>query len=83
MHLTSEISLGNIAIVVTLIGIAIRFGAKLGSIETTLKTHAETLTMHSSRLDAHETRFMRFVEDLQRMIGRVESMAERRAHPRD
>lgn len=80
MHLTGEITLGNLAIVVTLLGIAIRFGSKLGSFETTLKAHSLTLVQHAEKLEKHEDRFMGFVAQLQMLVGRVELLTERRSH---
>lgn len=72
MHFTGEITLGNLAIIITLIGIAIRFGVRLGSFQTTLAAHATALEGHSLRLDRHETQIIRLISSLQRLIGRSE-----------
>jgi hypothetical protein len=72
MHLTGEVTLGNIAIVVTLLGIAIKFGVQLGGFQTTLREHAKALEAHSIRLDHHETRILDLIAGIQRLIGRSE-----------
>ena len=82
MQITSEISLGTILTIATLIGIAIRFGFRLGHFETTLNNHAKTLVEHATRLGAYEARIVDIVSDLQRLIGRVEASLERRRESR-
>lgn len=77
MHFTGEITLGNIVIVVTLIGIAIRFGIRVGIMETTLKMHADTMVQHSIRLDKYEGRLVEITGNVQRLVGRVEATQDR------
>lgn len=56
MHYTGEITLGNIATVVTLITLAIGVGRRLGSFEATISSHADRLAGVSARLDKYEQR---------------------------
>jgi hypothetical protein len=77
MHFTTEITLGNLAIVVTLIGIAIKIGQRLGALSTTVLQHATVLDRHAVRMDKHEERLTSIAGDLQRMIGRVEATQDR------
>lgn len=72
MHITGEVSLGTILTIVTLIGIAIRFGYRLGHFETTLNSHASRMTNHAERMDRYEARYMEIASQLQRIIGRIE-----------
>lgn len=82
MHITNEVSLGTILTIVTLIGIAVRFGYRIGNFETTLKSHAEILSTHSKRMGDYEGRIIDVIGHLQRVVGRVEAMTERRQQPR-
>lgn len=72
MYLTGEVTLGNIAIVCTLVGIAIGFGIRLGRFERTLFDHSEALRKHGERLDRHEEKILDLIAGLQRLIGRSE-----------
>lgn len=73
MQVTGDISLGNIAIIVTLIGIAIRVGMRLGSVETVAKAQAALIEGHTTRLDRYEERLVSIVADVSRLIGRIEA----------
>lgn len=77
VHFTGELTLGNLAIVVTLIGVAISIGRRIGAAETTLHDHAAALTQHSHRLDLYEGRLVDVIGQVQRVIGRVEVTQER------
>lgn len=77
MHFTAEVTLGNLAIVVTLIGIAIKIGQRLGALDSTVGQHAGVLNQHTARMDKHEERLTSIAGDLQRMIGRVEATQDR------
>lgn len=77
MQLTGDISLGNIAIIVTLIGIAIRVGMRLGSVEAIAKAQAALIEGHTKRLDRYEERLVSIVSDVSRLMGRIEATQER------
>lgn len=77
VHFSTEITLGNLAIVVTLIGIAIRVGWRIGGLEQVVKMHGENLMSHTSRLDLYEGRLVEIVGSVQRLIGRVEATQDR------
>jgi hypothetical protein len=77
LKFTTEITLGNIAIVVTLITIAISIGQKIGTLSTTVVQHAAVLDRHAMRMDKYEERLIVIVGDMQRMIGRVEATQDR------
>lgn len=77
MTFTGDISLGNIAIVITLIGIAIRIGMRLGSVESVAKAQAALIEGHSMRLDRYEERLVSIVADVSRLIGRIEATQQR------
>ena len=66
----TQLWLANAPVVLTLIGIAIAFGRRLGSTETILRLHAD-------RLDRYEDRLVEVVGDVQRMIGRIEATQDR------
>ena len=66
----TQLWLANAPVVLTLVGIAIAFGRRLGSAETILRLHAE-------RLDRHEERLIGLVGDVQRMIGHFLATQER------
>lgn len=70
-HLTGDISAGTILTILTLIGIAIKIGWRLGHIET-------TIVDHTTRLSLYEQRVVGFIGDLQRLVGRVDAFQERR-----
>lgn len=70
MTVTGDISLGSILIIVTLLGIAIRFGIILGSVRITLKTHAIALERHSERMVAYEDVVRDLVASVNRLLGR-------------
>jgi len=71
MHLTGELSLGNILTVATLIGIAIGVGRRFGGFESLMSEHAKTLAVHAERLDRYEARMVDIVEKLGLVIGRA------------
>lgn len=75
--LTGDISLGNLAIIVTLIGIAIRVGVRFGSVQTTLTNQAILIESHAQRLDKYEQRLTDIVGQVQRIVGRIEATQER------
>ncbi len=81
MHFTGEISLGVIlsaaGIILTLITIASRLGAKIGAMQTTAETQGESIDRHTKRLDLYEERLVQVVGEVQRMIGRMESTQDR------
>lgn len=77
VHITGEISLGNVAIMVTLIGIAVRVGMRLGSVETVAKAQAALIESHTTRLDRYEERLVSIVSDVSRLIGRIEATQQR------
>lgn len=77
MHFTTEITLGNLAIVITLISIAIGIGNRLGTLSQTVLQHATVLTQHANRMDKYEERLIGLVGDMQRMMGRVEATQDR------
>ena len=77
MHWTGEITLGNLAIVATLIGMAIGIGIRLGAITQLLADHSQRLMDHSTRLDRYEARLVTIVGDVQRLIGRIELTQDR------
>ena len=72
MHFTGNISLGNVLVVVTLVGTAVQFGMRLGTLETTLRQHADALMDHANRLEQHDSRLLDAVGNIQRMLGRLE-----------
>ena len=72
MHISGDINLGSILTIITLIGIAISMGSKLGRFEETLKHHAETMSDHAARLASQESRMGDLVASVQRLIGRME-----------
>ncbi len=76
-HITADISLGSIAIVVTLIGIAINIGARLGTITQTVAQHANMLAGQSARMDRYEQGLNKNVGDVQRLVGRIEATQDR------
>lgn len=77
MQFTGDISLGNIAIVVTLISIAVRIGLKLGTVQQLVAGHTITLESHAARLDRYERTLVEVGGNLQRMIGRIEATQDR------
>lgn len=78
MSFTGEIMLGNIAIIVTLVGIAIGFGQQLGSFRTTLLVHANSIDKHTLRLDRHDDKILELITGVQRLIG-VQELSDQRA----
>jgi hypothetical protein len=73
MHFTGEITLGNLLTIITLVGIAVRFGFLAGYLQT-------TVSQHTARLDKYETSLLDVVSNVQRMIGRVEGVQDRLDH---
>jgi hypothetical protein len=69
---SGDITLGSILTIVTLVSIAITLGRRLGSFETTLKQHADTMVQHSARLTNQESRVIDLVASVQRLIGQME-----------
>lgn len=55
-HISGEITIGNIATVVTLISLAIGLGRRLGSFETTVNNHADKITGLSARMETIDKR---------------------------
>ena len=70
MHISGELSLGNILTILTLIGIAMRFGWQVGTLQ-------EVVRAHTKRLDQYEVAIIRVVGDVQPLIGRMESLQSR------
>lgn len=77
VHFSAEVTLGNLAIVVTLIGIAVRFGFRVGMMENRLNEHAKTMIRHTERLDKYEERLVDITGHVQRLIGRLEATQDR------
>ncbi len=77
MHFTGEISLGSLAIIITIVGAVIRIGWKMGAMETVARTQGENIERHTIRLDKYEERLVQVVADVQRMIGRLEATQDR------
>lgn len=77
MHVTGDISLGSIAIIVTLIGVTIRIGMQIGNIQAVASSHETAIARHAARLDLYEGRLVSVVSDVQRLIGRVEATQDR------
>lgn len=75
---TGEVTLGNLLIVVSLIGIAISFGVRLGSFQASLESHSKTIEDHGKKLSKHDDIFLSLVQDVQRLIGRNEAHARGR-----
>ena len=44
---------------------------RIGSAETTLKTHAEALTAHGERASRHEAMMIDVIQDVARIIGQL------------
>lgn len=80
VHFTGEITLGNIAIVITLITIAINLGVKFGTVSTLVQGHTDTLKGHAERLDRYERTLIDVGNNMQRMIGRIEATQDRIEH---
>lgn len=78
MHISGDINLGSILTIITLIGIAISMGSKLGRFEETLKHHAATMADHAARLTSQESRMGDLVSSVQRLIGRMEGSQAKR-----
>ena len=70
MHFSGDISLGSLLTVVTLLGIAVRFGWMVGGIQ-------EVIMEHTKRLNRYEETLMKTVGDVQRIVGRVEGVQDR------
>lgn len=83
MPLVLAIVLGTLPVVITLITIAINIGRRLGTFEQTLAGHAQMLDRHADRMERYESSTITFVGDLQRLVGRVEVLSDRREHSRD
>ena len=61
---------------------------RFSKFEDTLGLHATQLVRHAERMDRYESRYVEIAQDLQRLIGRMESMddwppPDRRRHPRE
>lgn len=67
-----QVTLGSLLSIVTLISMAIGIGMRLGRFEQKIETLFRSVAAHAQRLDRHEERLIRIVEDVQRIIGRVE-----------
>ncbi len=72
MHVTGEITLGTLLTIATLIGIAISFGRRFGSLEAQLASHGTNLVKHAERMDRYEEHYMTIAGQMQRIIGRIE-----------
>lgn len=77
MHVTGDISVGSIAIIITIVSAAIRIGMQIGAMQTIAKTQGDVIVQHTMRLDKYEERLVLVVGDVQRMIGRLESTQDR------
>lgn len=77
MQFTGDISLGSVAIIVTLIGIAIRIGMQVGAVQEVAKAQATIIEGHTKRLDRYESRLVDIVSDVSRLIGRIEATQSR------
>lgn len=53
---------------------------RLTVFENVLDVHAKTLTAHATRMEKQEDMLIKLSGDLQRVIGRIESWAERRTN---
>ena len=76
MHFTADLSLGQLLIIATMIGMAVKVGWRLGTFETILKEHAQTFHEHANRLDRYEDALTHVVQDLQKVIGRIDGQLE-------
>lgn len=77
MHFVGDITLGSIAIIVTLIGIAINIGLKVGSVQEVVRAQAAIVASHTQRLDKYEERLVKIVSDVSRLMGRIEATQDR------
>ena len=85
MHWDNTISLGALMQIATvIITVIVAYTSFLRRIEVqaegfrqVLQVHSATLTAHADRLDRHEEHTLTMVGDLQRVIGRLETVAER------
>jgi len=75
--LTGEISLGSLAIVVSIVSTAVAIGLKLGTLQQLVRGHGSTLTDHAARLNRYEITLVEVGGNLQRMIGRIEATQDR------
>ena len=78
----NTVTLGNVIQVGTIVVLAAvayaGFSARWAVLEQLIEGHTRTLVDHAIRLDLHEARALRVVEDLQRLIGRVEFVSQKR-----
>lgn len=51
---------------------------RIGTLEGNLVNHKEKLHEHGTRMDRYESQIMQLVADLQRVIGRIEGISDRR-----
>jgi len=72
MHFTGELTLGSVLTIVTLVGIAIGLGRRIGGFESLMAEHAKTLDKHAERLDRYEGRIVDIVEKLGTVLGRAD-----------
>lgn len=66
MHFSGDFTLGNLLTIVTLVGIAVTFGRKLGAFEVTLKSHADALLETAHKLAEHDAKISAVLESLSR-----------------
>lgn len=80
------IRLGDIVtmsgIITAFLAAAWRFMDRLKSLERTLNSHSDILTGHSSRMQEYERGMRDIIGDVQRVIGRLDLISERRRSPR-
>lgn len=77
MHVTGEISLGSIAIAITIIGAMIRIGQQIGKMQQLVTSQGTLIEGHRKRLDTYEERLVSVVGDVQRIVGRLEATQDR------
>lgn len=72
------ISLGDVLQILTWLGLAVgayySVRTQLALFRQVLEHHSATLVEHAKRLDRYEESIVRVIGELQRLVGRVESM---------
>ena len=78
----NTITLGNVIQVGTIVVLAAAayaaFASRWAVLENILDGHTHVLKQHAERLDRYEAHALTIVADLQRLVGRVEVVAQRR-----
>lgn len=77
MHVTGEITLGSIGIIISIAIAVLRVGVQIGGMQTLTKIQGDSIMEHTKRLDLYESRLISVVSDVQRMIGRLEATQDR------